>query len=48
MAGKPSALIDTSIIYCSEQRDAAPVFDQQCKLPDGSADLIRPAVEFEQ
>jgi hypothetical protein len=37
---KPSALIDTRLIYCGEQRDAAPIFEQLRKLPAECVDLI--------
>jgi hypothetical protein len=40
MPAKPSAVIDTRVICCCEQRDVASIFDQLRKLPDACVDLI--------
>ena len=37
MPSKPSAVIDTRVIYCGEQRDVASIFD----LLDGCVELHR-------
>jgi 16S rRNA G966 N2-methylase RsmD len=37
---RPSSLIDTRVIYCGEQHDAAPSFDQLRALPAECIDLI--------
>lgn len=40
MPAKPSAVIDTRVIPCGEQRDVASIFDQLRKLPPACVDLI--------
>lgn len=40
MPAKPSAVINTRVIHCGEQRDVASIFGHLHKLPDERADLI--------
>ena len=45
-SAKPSALVDTRVIYCGDRRSRFPSLEQLRKLPPACVDLITIALPF--